>query len=744
MTDMNPSFFRFLASFGSSDNVNGWIKEADQDGDGKIMRCEFYDFVKAKWNGEETLSDDIICKFWRNVMDTNKSVDKIKGTTLRNLNALDKEEEKNMEIKLQAYVTFNEYINELFDPTNAIKWPEHIKSWKDDMKDNLQGVLDKYLLEAGQNYDETTLKNLIKDAFNENLIDSLSDYVRIEVSEFFNRQINYSLRDYPNYNIQKDNDLINLVNVAIADFKKNIGNNDEAGSFDNLNQLGKNLRTRVDQIVKEYIENSVNLEKVTNQGEETYTLQKEVLEKKAINLIVAEKDNILANVFELNNASSTLIDRIWNTYIENLPSTIEPYINKITSSQMDYQMEVDVNLTASTIANEVIKLAPAEFANIYVSEYEYAEEAANYVVDNFLAPKESNTDLLNELKEDLTETGIKAVNRYYDKMIIAQANGEFDVKSNVFNTLYLGYLDGSALTNIKKNLTDNQLNYGKINLNTNTPLYVDELTSYQEACIKKIETLFLYPEPKDGYKLGDKAINYDNYQELISSYTDAIQLYIDMNALISSINPINYLNNQTQIKIDSIDIDDWKNTSYLDFQVYGLEGGVDTKKNMADYSFAELYNSEAVIMLDSGTNKFDTISNSTESKIKFMLAEVMLVLSNAGFELPNYFVEDLFHRLVRGMFESDCNIQEVTSVDITSLGIYAANEIKTKDCEEILVVNDTTNRPADLLNSLGIIKPLESELNSLGIIKALESDAYVMMISFKDLVDKILKSFGYM
>ena len=84
----NQRFYMFLSSF---ETKGGWVSHADQDGDNYIMQCEFYDFVTKNWDGENTPSPDLINKFWNN-LDTNKDTGKIKGTTLRNLNALDKKE----------------------------------------------------------------------------------------------------------------------------------------------------------------------------------------------------------------------------------------------------------------------------------------------------------------------------------------------------------------------------------------------------------------------------------------------------------------------------------------------------------------------------------------------------------------------------------------------------------------------------------------------------------------------------
>ena len=98
----NTRIYTFLTSFNGQ---GGWVSAADQDGDNFIMRCEFYDFIKKNFKGEDDKKvDDLINKFW-NSLDTNKSAGKIKGTSLRNLNALDKNEMENLENNLEKYIT---------------------------------------------------------------------------------------------------------------------------------------------------------------------------------------------------------------------------------------------------------------------------------------------------------------------------------------------------------------------------------------------------------------------------------------------------------------------------------------------------------------------------------------------------------------------------------------------------------------------------------------------------------------
>ena len=151
----NTRIYAFLSSFGEG----GWVSAADQDGDNYIMRCEFYDFIKKEWNGEASeMTDDVISKFW-NSIDTNKAAGKIKGTSLRNLNALDKNEMKNLEANLAVYIGFDEFCkNTIKDEKNTLATSGIISN---------TGILDNW---------ESEIKNFVPEHTSENLQNTYSNH----------------------------------------------------------------------------------------------------------------------------------------------------------------------------------------------------------------------------------------------------------------------------------------------------------------------------------------------------------------------------------------------------------------------------------------------------------------------------------------------------------------------------------------------------------------------------------------
>ena len=217
----NQRFYMFLSSFETN---GGWVSHADQDGDNYIMQCEFYDFVKKNWDGENTPSPDLINKFWNN-LDSNKDTGKIKGTTLRNLNALDKKEMEKLQKNLASYVIFDTFFGQggpveteknFLKTTGVLKDASILNQWKGAIKDRLAALFAN-LINENPDISEDEVHSALNNEFN-NIKDAITaEYIQ---AEQFKTLMDTILRGF-DYNPNEDfvlNALIeNYINQALAD-----------------------------------------------------------------------------------------------------------------------------------------------------------------------------------------------------------------------------------------------------------------------------------------------------------------------------------------------------------------------------------------------------------------------------------------------------------------------------------------------------------------------------------------------
>lgn len=128
-----------------------WQYQADANGDGAITKGEFSKFMEAnfEWNGEDASAQkDLINSFWKNI-DTNKSSAKIKGTRVKNNNALDSNEVNAMQYRIEMYETLNEYTKNLKAP-NVLSG-NYASQWKTSVMASFSNIV-----EAAVNAKKTT------------------------------------------------------------------------------------------------------------------------------------------------------------------------------------------------------------------------------------------------------------------------------------------------------------------------------------------------------------------------------------------------------------------------------------------------------------------------------------------------------------------------------------------------------------------------------------------------------------
>ena len=191
MSEVNTTkFYQFLAQY--QKEGSSWTDIADSEhgnGDGTVIKSEFRAFLNAEWNGEENgeLTNDLINSFWKKI-DTNQSATKIKGTKLKNLNALDKKEVEALDKKLEVYVAFDKYVSE--NVTIPAVLTSMGSQWKSSVVDELTTILEKYI-SGGCNGDlETVLGEALPAIANK----CTAHYCAVEYQESLKSTL---LADYP-------------------------------------------------------------------------------------------------------------------------------------------------------------------------------------------------------------------------------------------------------------------------------------------------------------------------------------------------------------------------------------------------------------------------------------------------------------------------------------------------------------------------------------------------------------------
>ena len=211
--------YQFLSSYGSD---NAWVKAADTNEDNDVSKREFVDFVNkdySKWNGNEsgeTLSADIINKFWTEI---NNTVHGTQSSSKANKNNLDEKEQEALNKKLEAYVALNDFIK-----TN-VSIPSVLTTtgaqWKAAVSDELSAILEKNASKGA---------DALKEIWKEKLPEIENKQTALFcATEYQNTLVNGILKDYPDYKVADDPTL----NKLIDEYLKKLGQQNSTAEISN-------------------------------------------------------------------------------------------------------------------------------------------------------------------------------------------------------------------------------------------------------------------------------------------------------------------------------------------------------------------------------------------------------------------------------------------------------------------------------------------------------------------------------
>lgn len=199
--------YQFLSSY----NQNGktWVDTADKNEDGIIIKAEFTEFVNENyknWSGNEsgeTLSADIINNFWKKI-DTTVS-GKVAGSSKSNRNALDKNEQANLDKKLEAYVALNDFIKENVNIPSVLTTTG--AQWKAAVSDELSAILEKNASKGADALVEIWTEKLPEIENKQTALFCATEYQ--------NTLVNGLLKDYPDYKVADDSTLNKLIDAYL-------------------------------------------------------------------------------------------------------------------------------------------------------------------------------------------------------------------------------------------------------------------------------------------------------------------------------------------------------------------------------------------------------------------------------------------------------------------------------------------------------------------------------------------------
>ena len=302
-------FYQFLASYKKEgENIADTIDTTYGNSDGTLIKGEFRTFVETEfenWSGEEksdTEINDLVNKFWKTI-DTNTSAKKIKGTRLKNLNALDSTEEENMEKKLELYVQFDKYVA-------GIEIPSVLTSkgseWKKAVVAELSVVLEEFATKGSSEDLETALDAKLAEISNK----QTATFCAVE---YQNELATSLLKDYSDYKIADDSTLQQLIDKYVSSI----------GGETTSEEIMENMKQIVDAYLatagigegSEYDLGKLGYSQQNNS--KLNDIQKEVIKKKLLESVKTDKN--------------------YENYSEYYTSALEKFANTLTLADFNNQ-----------------------------------------------------------------------------------------------------------------------------------------------------------------------------------------------------------------------------------------------------------------------------------------------------------------------------------------------------------------------------------------------------------------------
>lgn len=718
-----------------------WVKEADSNGDGTIIKYEFSNFMKSNYDFNNVSEDDqneLINKFWAK-FDTNRSGKVFNNSKLRNKNALDSKEIDALNKKVEVYEALNKYISGLVAPNGV-----DAANWKSKVSESLTNYAEEFI-NQGKSADELTA-----------YLDSIKGLVS-----------NKTAADLYAQNILKN---------ATAKFGYNInGNTQLQGIISNyvLSLSGEEdidtIKNNVDNIINTYLataglcdnpENPYDLG-LLGYGNTVNELQKEVIAKTIKNDLSSLAETYKDYPDELNSAIQSFIEeKISNGgTFEELKACASEFSNSKWKTNLDNMIDIDKYLKNLEEGSELYNALEAEFGTTlaeliaknarYLDAYKsIISDVKSKLVAGTLSKDEVQSYIIKQISENLSgflPSGLKdlsldALSNLYDKMAKAADEEKDDDKSlKMHREAAITYCDAIAGKSSSLKAAVEKI-FGSDYKSEINKLYPSDISTKIETLKANVETIgdidiSKMTEAEKNTMLSSLKDSYQLLQLSSNSNSIALPCYATCNGTAITSEKFSYSCSGGNISIDDSGIatintskagtfaetitilidgqvvatktikftiipipegtNSWGGSQSEHLEVYGLQGVSDGAQQLTSQSFADLYKNDATIMLHL-MNDGENAQTRVGTRLRELCDYIVIALAKQGLDSARLSrASNRAHSALMRSYIGDKGKGNYSSTDNTegiALGTRCSNRIKSGGATGVVKYIDTQGR----------------------------------------------------
>lgn len=758
--------YQFLA------NLGDWKTKADKNGDGTIIKSEFRTFMEGnfEWDGETTDAgkNDLINSFWK-AIDTNQS-GKISGTRYKNKNALDSKEINAMQDRIAIYESLNTYVADIQAPneiSDKAGWKKSISASLANTTETLikQGVtadtlaeeLDKIIenvknkttadycaneylntsmkdvvKQYGYAYaDDATLKGIIDNFVNNLPEDSDSASIKQTVEEIIDAYMATATGDgSEDISILEKYGYTPSNNTAMNDLQKSIVKTKLTEALADLKNEAdyKNNSALYDTAINEYIEAMLNDKTYGDYSNNAIEYSSQAFKDSETGKALTKTLEV-KNLFGSDEFKNALTNKLSSSFADRISGLMKGEISAyddIQSQALEKAKNGDFDTNGTLDTQKAIDWVVEQMTQRLTEFY------PNGLNDMSLTDLGTMYDkLVESAKANEDAASVKTAALSYCNAVAKKSTKLADAVKDIFGSSYSTEINKLTTPEIEAKMTDLKAkveeigdisNMTEAEKNALVAGLKDSYTIGQGATIDNVQVAT--SATCDGKTITSDRITYSTTGNIsvdssgkisfdtskAGTYSGTITVSIDGQKVASK--TITFTVEKTNASLaNTIDNGAWGgNSEHL--EVYGLPGIGDGKVQLTSQNFADLYNNNAVIMLHRKNND-DTYTGTVTDRLTSLCGYIVNALASKGLDstkLQNAskkVISDLMSNYYRkGKSDDD--------TERTALGTRVSNKIKAGEMTGVVKFTDVNGK-----------------------------DYQVNMVSFKEVVDLILKEYGY-